>query len=148
MKPEQETERLLKKIRLLVFFSDSSQRDLERRAGFSRGYLSQLLHGHVDIKLWQLLVILNAMHVHPSEFFAELFPQRWIAVPRWLRWPSVTREGTPGFELARLYGIGIESIEDLGRRLERCEAYLSELADLELVNGSWCPGPLADRDSR
>ncbi len=71
-----ETQRILERLRLLVYLSDLSQRDIERRIGFSRGYLSQLFNGLVEIKIWQLLAVIDALAMDPGEFFAEMFPRR------------------------------------------------------------------------
>ncbi len=125
------TSRILERVRLSIFFSDLSQRELERRIGFSRGYLSQLLGGAVELKLWQLLAILHAMELEPSEFFVELFPRR--------RQPALARRARQqplSLELAQLYTFGIESMADFHERLERCEDALEELADLGILENS------------
>ena len=52
--------RILESLRLAIFLSKTTQRAIERHAGFSGGYLSQLLGGTVDLKLWQLLAMVVA----------------------------------------------------------------------------------------
>ena len=132
-KPPTVTHRILDRIRLLIYLSDTTQREVESRVGFSRGYLSQILGGTVEIKYWQLLAILQAIDFEPSEFFAKLFPRR--------RHPALEvlddfrrQAGEPlSRDLAELFAYGIESIVDFRERLERCEDALEELAILGIL---------------
>jgi len=125
---------ILERLRLRLLRSHLTQREVEIRVGFSRGYLSQILAGTVEIKYWQLLAILHAMELEPSEFFGELFPRR--------RHPALetlddvvgqSEEGSLSFELARLFAFGIESVLDFRDRLALCEEAIDELADLGLL---------------
>ncbi len=129
------TLRILESLRLSIYLSKTTQREIERRVGFSRGYLSQLLGGTVDLKLWQLLAILHAIEMEPAAFFAELFPRRrnLEILDRFHR-QARDREKPLSLELARLYGFGIESVAEFRQRLERCEDALEELAELGLVD--------------
>ena len=126
MSPRAEAQRVLEHVRELIRASGISQRRLEERLGFSRGYLSQLLGGTVEIKMWQFLSLLESLDIEPSRLFGELFPKR--QKPEKIE--KVRREGNRpplSLELAHLYGLGIESIDDLATRLERCENVLDEL---------------------
>lgn len=125
---------VLERVRLLLFLSESTQRQVEIRAGFSRGYLSQLLAGDVEIKYWQLLAILDAMEIRPAEFFTELFPRRHPALTELEALRRGSGRSSLSQELVRLYAFGIESIVDLIERLERCEAAIEELVDLGVLN--------------
>lgn len=125
---------VLERVRLLLFLSDSTQRQVEIRAGFSRGYLSQLLAGTVEIKYWQLLAILDAMGIRPADFFGELFPRRHPALAELDELRHRRGHGSLSLELVRLYAFGIESIVDFFERLERCEAAIDELVDLGVLN--------------
>lgn len=128
------TTRILENIRLRFFQSDLSQREVETRLGFARGYLSRLLTGVVEIKYWQLLAILHAMDLEPADFFAELFPRRRHPALEALEDHRRRARGRPlSRELARLFAFGIESILDLYQRLERCEAALDDLVDLGIL---------------
>jgi len=124
------TLRILERLRLEIYLSKVTQREIERRIGFSRGYLSQLLGGSVELKLWQLLAILHAIGKDPASFFSETFPRRRSEEVIARLQPD--RSKPLSLELARLYGIGIESVADFRERLERCEDALDELADLGL----------------
>ena len=130
MDTKNETRRLLKRLRWMVQLSEATQHEIEVRAGFSRGYLSQMLNGHVEIKIWHLLTILDTIGVCPADLFFQLFPRRRSRVFEVL---EAFRRSSQSFdrplvtELARLYGFGIESLEDLEDRLDRCEDVLTML---------------------
>ena len=130
MDPRRETQRLLKWLRFLIQISGQAQQEIEQQSQFSRGYLSQILKGRVDLKLHHVLRILEAINVSPAELFFQVFPRRKSRVPEVL---EGFRHHSQGFEkelildLARLYGYGIESLEDLETRLEKCEDLLASL---------------------
>ena len=128
------TPRILERIRLRLLRSRFTQRDVERRVGFSRGYVSQLLSGAVELKYWHLMAILNALELDPSEFFGELFPRhRHPALESLDDVIGQSEEGSLSHELARLFAFGIESVLDFRDRLELCEEAIDELADLGLL---------------
>ena len=134
MDPQDMTLRVLERLRLRLLRSHLTQREVESRVGFSRGYLSQLLAGTVELKYWHLLAILHAMELEPSEFFGELFPRRRHPALETL--DDVTRqseESSLTYELARLFAFGIESVLDFSDRLALCEEAIDELADLGLL---------------
>ncbi len=132
----QEVRRLLERLRFLVYFSPLRQRQIEKRARFSRGYLSQLLCGNIDLKFQHLVRILNATEVAPSTFFSELYPAAPSALKASLqRFRHRSEPLDPSFrmQLLRLYGLGLESLADLSERLERCEDVFSELETLGVL---------------
>lgn len=138
MDSRKETRRLLKRLRVLIHVSARTQREIEQIAGFSRGYLSQILGGRAELKLRHLLMILEALDTCPADFFFQLFPRRRNRVLQaldGLRRDSRRFEQPLILDLARLYGYGIESLEDLERRLERCEDALERLAAAGPVKG-------------
>ncbi len=63
-------------LRKLVRDSDSTQRAIEEANGFTRGYLSQVLQGHVTLTARHVLGILLALQVLPGEFFQRIFENR------------------------------------------------------------------------
>ncbi len=63
---------LLQELRRRIRATGLRYADIEERAGFSKKYLSQLLNGYVDIKVYQLFKILIATEVEFSEFFAAV----------------------------------------------------------------------------
>lgn len=127
---------ILERVRFRLFLSNLTQREVEKRLGFSKGYLSQLFSGTVEIKYWQLLAILHAMGLDPSEFFAELFPRRHPALETLADFRDQAPQKSLSLELARLYAFGIETILDLYERLERCEVALGELVEMGLLKHS------------
>lgn len=133
MKAKDETQRLVQRVRLLVYLSKLTQREIERRIGFSRGYLSQLLGGTVEMKLWHLLAVLDTLDMDPGEFFSEMFPRRRHRSLEMLDDIQRGAKNPLNLELARLYGFGIESIDDFRERLERCEEALGELRKLGVL---------------
>ena len=137
METETLTRRILTRVRQLIFFSDLTQREVEKRLGLSRGYLSQLLGGTVEIRYWQLLAVLDAMELDPGDFFSELFGRRGHRDLDFLDEARGRSEPEPlSLELARLYAFGIESIAEFHQRLERCEDALEELLALGLLEPS------------
>lgn len=132
-----EVRRTLERLRFLIYMSSLNQRQVEARAGFSKGYLSQLLGGNIELKFRHLIAILDAAGVEPGAFFADLYPRR----------PNRLLQALDGFQsrsrpfdrplriqLARLYGIGLESLADLCERLDRCEDAFSELESMGIFN--------------
>ncbi|MCP4654614.1 MAG: hypothetical protein GY856_04245 [bacterium] len=127
MEPAAETRRALAYLRDLVEDSDIPHSEIERRLAFSRGYLSRLLTGSIDLKLWQLVGILDAIGETPAKFFSELFPRRPPSQLPTRRKPRTAAGLTVTRDVVLVYGFGIDAIRDLGRRLERCEKALAEL---------------------
>ncbi|MEM6794104.1 MAG: hypothetical protein AAF725_08975 [Acidobacteriota bacterium] len=117
--------------------SEYSQRQVENMAGFSRGYLSQLLAQNLDLKVWHLLAILDLFDESPTDFFARLWPRD----PGSARGDSLRRfaesSAPPGDEivesLERLYRVSVDSLGRLRERLERYDGALEELEAKGLV---------------
>ncbi|MEM7349578.1 MAG: hypothetical protein AAF657_02155 [Acidobacteriota bacterium] len=124
----------------MIETSSLSQRRVEEKAGFSRGYLSQLLAQNLDLKVWHLLKVLEVLDRHPGDFFFSLDPDR-----RQTAMARFAAEALPLSEevddvLGCLYGLGVESLSGLRRRLVRCEQAVSNLEETGL--------PTAVRKSR
>jgi len=49
-----------------------TQRSLERRFGWTQGYLSAVLGRYLDLKLKVLFQVLEGLELSPAEFFAEI----------------------------------------------------------------------------
>jgi transcriptional regulator with XRE-family HTH domain len=136
---KQEAHRLLDRLRVIVCLSPLRHREIEQRAGFSRGYLSQILCGNVELKFRHLITILDAVEVSPAELFAELYPRRRRTAAELLdSLPSGSRLREDPFvaQLAQLFAFGIEALIDLYERLERCEDALYELGEIGLLDRS------------
>lgn len=52
-----------------------TQRAIEKALGWSTDYLSQLLNGHADLKLVQLLQVLEVLETTDQQFFAWLYQE-------------------------------------------------------------------------
>lgn len=115
--------------------SEFSQRQVEEMAGFSKGYLSQLLARNLDLKVWHILAILDVFKVGPSQFFERLYP----AAGRAAALESFTERSEPLADdldkaLSTLYRVGVDSLGQLRERLERCEKAVAELESKGLLD--------------
>lgn len=132
-----EVQPLLEEIRRLVRFSDLSQRQVEKRAGFSKGYLSQLLGQNLDLKVRHVLAILNALELEPGEFFARVFrkPASGGIPPSLAGFGEQSEPLTEEMDrwVGRIYRDKSETLDQLRRRLDRCEAAVSQLEERGLV---------------
>lgn len=138
-----EQSRALHHLRELLEDSDLRQRDVEDRLGWTRGYLSQLLSGRVELRLRHLEAVLEALDVAPAEYFGVLFPTPQAGQRR------VTANLEPGYDEVQVATCGIKAIRELARRVERCERALADLAGsgaLErLINDGASPARRAAR---
>ena len=129
-----ETRPALEEIRRLVQAAGISQRKVEKRAGFSKGYLSQLLVRNLDLKMWHVLAILDALEHNPAEFFSQLYPgTRFPALERFQSTSKPLSEEMSEL-LGRLYKHGVASLTELRDRLARCERAVSKLEDMGLLD--------------
>lgn len=118
----QVTRPLLEELRRMIKRSEYSQRRIEELAGFSKGYLSQLLAQNLDIKVWHVLAILEVFDMPPGDLFARVYPEDGDA-------PSSAHDDP----LARLLRGGVQSLQHLRQRLELCEDAVSQLEGHGLV---------------
>jgi transcriptional regulator with XRE-family HTH domain len=125
---DDEIQVLVQELRRIIKRSDFSQRRVEDQAGFSRGYLSQLLSSNLDLKVWHVLAILEVFGISPAEFFERVYPNRKnkSAVDQFVRssGPMMT---DLDHAFGSLYRASIDTFSELGFRLERCERALAEL---------------------
>jgi transcriptional regulator with XRE-family HTH domain len=70
-----ESERLMSLLRKAMRMLDVKHRDLARRLGVSPSYLSRLFHGVIDLKVDQLVRIVEALGLGPGEFFRMAYPE-------------------------------------------------------------------------
>lgn len=71
---DEQVARLNSVLRSAIRLSEFSNRDIERKLGFSGGYLSRLFGGAIDIKMSHILDVLEIIGLYPSEFFQMAFP--------------------------------------------------------------------------
>ncbi len=133
MDPFAEACRVLGALRLHIKSSPLSQRKIEQRASFSRGYLSQLLSEKLELKVVHIMAILAVLDLPPSRFFAELYPTaRPSALDHFKR---SSRLDIPELSktMDELYGLGLESLHGLRHRLARCEDAVEQLEGLGVL---------------
>ena len=124
-----ETQPALEEIRRMIKASGLSQRKVEQRAGFSRGYLSQILSRNLDLKVFHVLAVLDVLGCGPGEFFARAYPakkKRRRALDEF-RGASETVTDEVDEVLGRLYAHGVESLDELRGRVARCEQSIARL---------------------
>jgi len=135
--PRQDVKPILEELRLMIRRSEYSQRQVEEMAGFSRGYLSQLLARNLDLKVWHLLAILDIFGQHPSDFFGRVFGGAKGGLGGDALRDFAAGSGPLEDELAasfdRLYRVGLDSISRLRQRLERYDHAFEELEARGLV---------------
>lgn len=76
MKPEQLQQLVGNNIRYYRVQAELTQEDLAKRAGINRSYLSDLERGERNARLATLVLIANALDVHPVELLAEPAEQK------------------------------------------------------------------------
>ena len=122
-------QKVLDRLRWRIQCSPLTQRTLERQLSFSKGYLSQVLRGHVDLKINHLLALLEALEVGPRDFFVELGEEPLDARGGGDARPCETAEtaGRPRAEEGAdqaLFFAELQSLDEIRRRLARCEQAL------------------------
>lgn len=132
---DEEIRLVLHELRRMIKRSEYSQRQVEELAGFSKGYLSQLLARNLDLKVWHVLAILDVFQVGPSEFFERLYPGAGRAAAL----ESFSERSEPLVDdldkaLSTLYRVGVESLGQLRERLEACERAVAELEEKGLLS--------------
>lgn len=76
---QEETLRLTRLLSAVIKVSGRTRLGLEQQLGLSRGALSKVLGGSVELRLRQLFQILDAVGVEPEEFFRMAYPRRRAA---------------------------------------------------------------------
>lgn len=133
MDPRTETRRVLDALRQLIKESSLSQRKVEERAGFSRGYLSQLLAANLDLKFVHIIAVLDTLEVAPGPFFGRLYPDLRSPALESFKERSRMRSVNVRRDLDELYDDGLESLQQLRSRLERCESAVDRLEELGIL---------------
>ena len=68
-----ETRRMLDTLRRLIRERGRTHRDVQKRFAWGESYVSQLLTLQKELRVAQVLMILEAIGVEPADFFAELY---------------------------------------------------------------------------
>ena len=74
-KVTREVERILALLRNKIRERGFTQLEVQAKLGWGRSYISQLLTGHKNLRVDQVLLILEAIGVASSDFYEELYPK-------------------------------------------------------------------------
>lgn len=126
---------IVEEIRTMIRRSELSQRRVEELAGFSKGYLSQLLAQNLDLKMWHVLTILGVFDMSPAEFFEGVFPRARSggALESFVD-GSQPLAGDIEMSIHQLYRLGVESLTEMRMRLQRCEKAINQLEARGIVH--------------
>jgi len=116
---QREARRLAGILDELLKNSKHSKRSVEKRLGLSRGYLSQLLGGQVELKMLHVFALLEILDAEVCLFFELAFPP-WQALA--LKDP---KDEKPNPRVTLKAAIWL--VQDTVERLERIEGALGEL---------------------
>ena len=67
-------ERARRTLQVAVRISGVKLESLDRALGMSKGYLSQVFSGRIELKMWHLEVILERLDFEPRAFFRLAYP--------------------------------------------------------------------------
>lgn len=73
---EDEVVRLTNLLAAAVKFSNTTQREVERKLGLSSGSLSRLFSGGIELKVKHILDVCEVIGFPPSRFWNAAYPQR------------------------------------------------------------------------
>lgn len=71
---QEQTARLCQILKTSIGALGFSLREIERRLGYSRGYLTRLFGGEIDLKVDHVTEISGAIGIDPEEIFRLAFP--------------------------------------------------------------------------
>lgn len=78
---KEEAERILRLLEAEIIQSRRSRRDIERKLGWSQGYLGSLLRGRISLKVWHVFALARQLAIEPLSLFLTVSPPRdpaWI----------------------------------------------------------------------
>ena len=73
---ETHVDRILRMLRMAIRLLGLSNREIERRLGWTPSYMTRILKGNIELKVEHLVAIAGAMGLSPREFFLFAFPDR------------------------------------------------------------------------
>lgn len=76
-----EAQRVLKLLDAAILKSRRSRREIERKLGWSQGYLGSLLRGRIGLKVWHVFALSRELGIEPLSLFLTAAPPRdpgWI----------------------------------------------------------------------
>lgn len=78
---QDEAERVLRLLEAAIHKSRRSRRSIERKLGWSQGYLGSLLRGRIALKVWHVFALSRELGLEPLSLFLTVAPPRdpsWI----------------------------------------------------------------------
>jgi transcriptional regulator with XRE-family HTH domain len=82
MHVDEQVESFTRLLGTLIRVSGHTKQTLERKLGWSGGYLSRLLSGAIDLKMRHVVLICEALDIEPGELFRMAYPKRPLAGAR------------------------------------------------------------------
>jgi transcriptional regulator with XRE-family HTH domain len=76
MTADEQVEGFTRLLGTLIRVSGHTKQTLERKLGWSGGYLSRLLSGGIDLKMRHVVLICDALAMDPGELFRMAYPKR------------------------------------------------------------------------
>lgn len=123
-----EVERVMTVLRTAIRLLGLSNREVERRLGYTPSYLSRLFGGAIELKVEHVLAIARAIGLQAAEFFELAYPRR-VESPsesfRTIR--TLLRDLQPPEPTAQTPGQGLTA-EEVDRRIQ--ESVRQVLRDL------------------
>lgn len=127
---QDEAQRILKLLEAAVVKSRRSRRQIERKLGWSQGYLGSLLRGRIGLKVWHVFALSRELGIEPLSFFLIAAPPRdpsWILKQLGIE-PPPPKPPEPAAPKPEPPPVNWEELEDMMRKL-----LLEELTRLGLV---------------
>lgn len=72
----EETERIIRMLRTALRLLGFTNREIERRLGYTPSYLTRLFSGQIELRFEHIVDIVNAMGMTAEEFFQFAYPAR------------------------------------------------------------------------
>jgi len=119
---KEEAERILRLLEAEIIQSRRSRRQIERKLGWSQGYLGSLLRGRIGLKVWHVFVLARELGIEPLSLFLTVSPPQdptWILEQLGITPAPPPPEPAPPVEAKP--PVDWEAIEDMVRKLLREE---------------------------
>ncbi|HEV2855834.1 MAG TPA: helix-turn-helix transcriptional regulator [Thermoanaerobaculia bacterium] len=73
---ENQVDRILRMLQVAIRMLGFSNREIERRLGWTPSYMTRILKGNIELKVEHVVDIAGALGLSPREFFLFAFPDR------------------------------------------------------------------------
>jgi len=116
-----ESERLLRLLDSAILKTRRSRREIERKLGWSQGYLGSLLRGRIGLKVWHVFALSRELGIEPLSLFLSVAPPR---DPSWiLKQLGITPEqaAPPPVDEVGRKDLDRDELEEMMRKLLRQE---------------------------